>query len=127
MPYVLMVIFIVKQNMLILYHSNLVPVLQKQAICKRNHLIFFFCIFIIDIFSFGGAIRKELLYERSHTRPDKISISHLVQLIKIPESKSNFKPFHKKIHKKLIMLKLFPCNACPKIIEFRFDISCKLF
>ena len=114
MPYVLMVIFIVKQNMLILYHSNLVPVLQKQAICKRNHLIFFFCVFIIDIFSFGGAIRKELLYERSHTRPDKISISYLVQLIKIPESKSNFKPFHKKIHKKVNNAQAIPVQCLSK-------------
>ena len=33
----------------------------------KYHLIFFFCDFIIEFFCLGGALRKELLYERSRT------------------------------------------------------------
>ena len=51
MSYVLIVILFVKQNILILYSLKLTPCATKT--------IFVSCIFIIEFFSFGGALRKE--------------------------------------------------------------------
>ena len=54
---------LIKQNIFILHCSNLTPVRQKQAICEI--IIWYFCVFIIDIFSLwrcstkGTALRKE--------------------------------------------------------------------
>ena len=93
----LIVILFVKQNILILFKRN--PCVTKTSHMWKSLLIFFFCILIIDIFHFWrcstkgaalrkephifllyldnryfssrGALRKELLYERSRTSPQK--------------------------------------------------------
>ena len=69
MWYVLAVILFVKQNILIPYKCN--PRVTKTNHMWKNLLIFFFYILIIYIFYFWGALRKELLYERSRTWPLK--------------------------------------------------------
>ena len=56
-----------KQNNLILYCLQLTSRATQTSHMWKNLLIFFFCIFIIDIFSFGGALQKELLHESSRT------------------------------------------------------------
>ena len=58
MPYVLIVIFLVKQNILIMYCFNLILPVTKTSHMWKNHLIFLFCIFIIDVFSVLEAFSK---------------------------------------------------------------------
>ena len=44
------------------------PLYNKKKPCLKYHLIFFFCNFMKDFFvCLEGALRKELLYERSNT------------------------------------------------------------
>ena len=42
------------------------PPCDKNKPYVKYNLIFSYCILIKDIFSFGGALRKELLYKRSY-------------------------------------------------------------
>ena len=63
MSHVLIVILFVKQIMLILLKRT--PVSQKQAIGEKS-IWFFLYLDSRYFFIFGGALRKELPYERSH-------------------------------------------------------------
>ena len=60
MRHVLIVILFIKQNMLILYCLELTLCVTKASHVLKNHLIFFFWIFIIDSF-----LVLEVLYERN--------------------------------------------------------------
>ena len=79
MSYVLIVILFVKQNILILHKRN--PRVTKTSHMWKNLLIFFFCILIIDIYLyFGGALRKELLCERSRTNANNITTQRILHI-----------------------------------------------
>ena len=62
------VILFVKQNILILYCLKLTPCVTKKVICEKIVRSFsFVSLKYIFFFSFGVALRKEVLYERSRT------------------------------------------------------------
>ena len=68
------------RNKIYYYYLNFGLCVAQRRHLWKNHVIFFFGKFILILFSFGGVLRKELLYKRStqhcikQNRPRQFSI-----------------------------------------------------